>query len=198
MAKVHETELDEAAKSAEIRENTALLRGKVEDAYLYLSAAADSFAAIDSTAPAHKRLEYEDILYAHGLRYGSTGMIHAATMNRDNIVLLDRDTQGALWANAQNNLAIGLQDQGIHTQGAEGADLLAQAVTAYRNALEVRTRADHPVDWATTQNNLAVALQQQGTRTQGAQGKNLLAQAVTAYRNALEVRAHPSPPPWKP
>ena len=100
MAKVHETELDEAAKSAEIRANTALLRGKVEDAYLYLSAAADSFAAIDPTAPAHKRLEYEDILYAHGLRYGSTGMIHAATMNRDNIVLLDRDTQGALWANA--------------------------------------------------------------------------------------------------
>ena len=72
MAKVHETELDEAAKSAEIRANTALLRGKVKDAYLYLSAAADSFAAIDPTAPAHKRLEYEDILYAHGLRFGQT------------------------------------------------------------------------------------------------------------------------------
>jgi tetratricopeptide (TPR) repeat protein len=37
-------------------------------------------------------------------------------------------------------------------------DLLAQAVAAYRSALEVRTRATLPQDWAMTQNNLAKAL----------------------------------------
>jgi tetratricopeptide (TPR) repeat protein len=37
-------------------------------------------------------------------------------------------------------------------------DLLAQAVAAYRSALDVYTRATLPQDWARTQNNLATAL----------------------------------------
>ncbi|MGF1508393.1 MAG: hypothetical protein ACFB9M_02700 [Myxococcota bacterium] len=87
----------------------------------------------------------------------------------------------------QNNLGNALREQGIRTGGAEGAGLLAEAVTAYRNALEVRTRAALPQDWATTQNNLGNALSEQGIRTGGPEGAGLLAEAVTAYRNALEV-----------
>ena len=98
------------------------------------------------------------------------------------------------WATTQNNLAVALQQQGTRTQGAEGKNLLAQAVTAYRSALEVRTRADHPVDWAMTQHNLAGALLNQGIRSQGIEGAGLLAQAVTAFRNALEVRARADRP----
>jgi tetratricopeptide (TPR) repeat protein len=188
MAIVHETELEEAAKSAEIRANTALLRGKVEDAFRYLSAAADSFAAVDPTSPARKRLGYDEILYAHGQRYGSTGMTYASDMIRDAIALLDRDTHSTLWAGAQNNLANALAGQGTRTHMAQGADLLAKAVAAFRNALEVFTRAEHPMDWAMTQNNFGNALQEQGIRTQGDEGADLLAEAVTAFRNALKVR----------
>ena len=54
----------------------------------------------------------------------------------------------------QNNLGNTLLEQGNRTNGQKGADLLAKAVSAYRAALEVYTRADHPVDWAMTQNNL--------------------------------------------
>ena len=57
---------------------------------------------------------------------------------------------------AQNNLAIALKNQGTRTGGPTGADLLGQAVAAYRDALTVYTRADHLVDWAETQNNMAV------------------------------------------
>ena len=60
-------------------------------------------------------------------------------------------------------------------------------MTAYRSALEVRTREQLPQDWATTQNNLGVALWDQAARTEGPKGAELLAQAVTAYRSALEV-----------
>jgi tetratricopeptide (TPR) repeat protein len=88
----------------------------------------------------------------------------------------------------QNNLGAALQDQGIRTEGAEGRRLLADAVTTYRQALEVRTRTELPQDWAGTQNNLGNALADQGTRTEGAEGRRLLAEAVTAYRQALEVR----------
>ena len=41
------------------------------------------------------------------------------------------------WAMTQNNLGTALQDQGIRTGGEAGAHLLAEAVTAYRQALEV-------------------------------------------------------------
>ena len=40
----------------------------------------------------------------------------------------------------QNNLGSALQNQGIRTGGVHGTELLAQAVDAYRSALEVRTR----------------------------------------------------------
>jgi hypothetical protein len=40
----------------------------------------------------------------------------------------------------QNNLGIALRDQGIRTGGAQSTELLAQAVAAYRSALEVYTR----------------------------------------------------------
>ena len=68
-----------------------------------------------------------------------------------------------------------------------GTQLLAEAVTAYRQALEIRARAALPQDWAMTQNNVGIALKTQGNRTEGAAGTQLLAEAVTAYRNALEV-----------
>jgi len=60
-------------------------------------------------------------------------------------------------------------------------------VTAYRSALEVRTREQLPQDWATTQNNLGLALRDQAARIEGTKGAELLAQAVTAHRSALEV-----------
>ena len=94
----------------------------------------------------------------------------------------------------QNNLGIALGDQAARTEGAAGAALLAEAVAAYRAALEVCTRAAHPVDWAATQNNLGNALGDQAGRTEGAAGAALLAEAAAAYRAALEVytrAAHP-------
>ncbi len=91
------------------------------------------------------------------------------------------------WAATQNNLGTVLSDLGTRTGGEEGAKLLAQAVTAYENALEVRTRAQLPQDWAMTQNNLGTVLSGLGTRTGGEAGAALLGQAVVAYQNALQV-----------
>ncbi|WP_298857481.1 hypothetical protein [uncultured Sulfitobacter sp.] len=188
MAMVHETELEEAAKSSEIRANTALLRGKVEDAYRYLSAAADSFAAVDPLEPARKRImKYSGILRKHGLRYGDDGLRYAAELLN---LILDAALNTAdppLWAEGQNILANALQEQGIRTLGVEGTDLLTASVTAYRRSLEARNRTDHPLEFAMTLNNLANALSEQGIRTQGADRADLLAQAVTACRSILEV-----------
>ena len=48
-----------------------------------------------------------------------------------------------------------LSDQGICTGGEEGRRLLAAAIAAFKQALEVRTYEHLPLDWAQTQNNLA-------------------------------------------
>src|SRR5262252_9210799 len=94
----------------------------------------------------------------------------------------------------QNNLGNALQDQGIRTGGERGAQLLAEAVTADRQALEVYTRETLPQQWATTQDNLGIALHNQGIRTGGERGTQLLAEAVTADRQALEVRTRETLP----
>ena len=86
---------------------------------------------------------------------------------------------------------------GERVEGPEVRQNLAQAVAAYRAALEIRIRELSPKDWALTQNNLGVALQDQGERTGGNEARDLLAQAVTAYRAALEVYTRQqSPQDW--
>src|SRR5271166_2626631 len=58
------------------------------------------------------------------------------------------------WAMTQNNLASALKKQGIRTGGAHGTELLAQAVDAYRSALEVYTREVFPSYHEQVQQNL--------------------------------------------
>ncbi|MEX0408378.1 helix-turn-helix transcriptional regulator [Aquibium sp. LZ166] len=194
LQRVHQVEVEEAARTAELRAETALLRGRVDQACALLAAAADSFAEIDPLEPARRRFDYATWLYSHGLRYGGKGLRLAATMW--NAVATDavRGHDPWLWGKAQNNLGAALRAQGSRTGGAEGAEPLGQAVAAYRAALEVRTRADHPLDWAATQNNLGIALRERGCRTGGAEGAGLLGQAVDAYRAALEVRTRADHP----
>jgi tetratricopeptide (TPR) repeat protein len=67
---------------------------------------------------------------------------------------------------------------------------VAEAVKAYQDALEERTRARVPLDWAATQNNLGTALQALG---EGEGGTAWLEEAVTAYREALEALKENTP-----
>ena len=99
-----------------------------------------------------------------------------------------RDGSPALWAKVQNLLGIAHAELGIRVEGESSRVHLAQAVLAYRFALEVYSKKDLPQDWARTQNNLGATLRDQASRTQGLEGTALLAQAVMAFRSALEVQ----------
>ncbi len=188
LSHVQEAELDEAAKTAELRANNALLRGKAEQAYRILSAAADSFAAISPVLPADKRWRWANSLHHHTMRYGGDGLNLSAQMNKDALSSLDQITHPTLWATHQNNLGIALADQANRTNGARSTDLLEEAVTAYRAALQIRTKHRFPNDWSQTQQNLSVALAHQANRTTGVKGTTLLKQAAKACRAALEIR----------
>ena len=93
--------LETNAKLLKTRADITLLNGEIKEAFQTLSTAADSFAAVDPLETAHKRLNYFKILYFHGSRYGSTGMIHAAQMIRDALKRIDHNTSAPLWASAQ-------------------------------------------------------------------------------------------------
>ncbi len=176
----------DAALSVQIAE-IDLLDGRAEEAFRLLSEAADSFAVLDALEPVRRRVKYEDILFSHGLRYGGQGMKLSAQMLQDAIGKIEKNSAPDLWANAQNNLGLALQNQGARTDEIEGTDLVACAVAAYEDALSVYTKTDHPAQWAMTKNNLGTALKDQGTSTDGAQGTDLLARAVAAYEDAQSV-----------
>ncbi|MEP1963770.1 hypothetical protein [Tateyamaria sp.] len=187
--------LETNAQLMETEATLEMLDGNVEQAYRILCAAADSFAAVDPLEPARRKiLGYAEKLMRHGMRFGGAGLPLSVDMMRQTATEDLKAVDVRLWAAGKNAEAIGLRNQGTHTDGPKGADLLAQAVAAYRAALEVYTRADHHVQWAMTQNNLGAALQDQGTRTDGPKGADLLAQAVAAYRAALEVRTRADHP----
>ena len=71
--------------------------------------------------------------------------------------------------------------------GGEGVKLLAEAVSACQNALQVYTREKFPQEWAKAQNNLGSALLSHSRRMPGAEGVRLEVEAVTAFHNALQV-----------
>lgn len=194
LSRVQEVELEEAAKTSELRAENALLRGRTDQAYRILSAAADSFAAVDPWEPARRRFEFAISLRTHGLRYGGPGLARAIDMLRAIGLEELRSADPVLWGKVQNNLALVLGDHGSRTGGPEGAALLSEAITAARAALTVRIREDHPMHWAVTQMNLAIALAVKGKRSDPSEGADLLARAATACRAALEVftrQAHP-------
>ncbi|MBV9489040.1 MAG: hypothetical protein JO069_04855 [Verrucomicrobia bacterium] len=82
-------------------------------------------------------------------------------------------------------LAIALADQGRLTEGTQSAELLAQAVSAFRCALEVNTREQLPQAWVTTQTNFAHALWTLGEQLAGEEGLNRLRESVEAFRQLL-------------
>lgn len=92
------------------------------------------------------------------------------------------------WAEVED--AFGLAQLKLGT--AEGdMGRLSEAVTAFRNALEVRTRERYPLTWAETQAHLGDALRILGTHQHDPAG---LEEAVAAYRAALSKRPRDQAP----
>lgn len=132
--------LVQVRKQAEIREargEAALLKGDADAAYAHFRAAAEFFAPFDPLEGAARRNEYLRNLYEHGARYASSGLSHAVDLATENLAAYPRETMPADWAMTQNNLGNALQSLGERAGGADGAERLAAAVTAFEGAMEV-------------------------------------------------------------
>ena len=95
------------------------------------------------------------------------------------------------WAATQADLGNALVEEANNTDPFTASmPVIQEAVKAYRNALEVRTRAALPLDWARTQMGLGNALTLESLAAAFVSlslSTSLHDQAVEAYRNALQV-----------
>jgi tetratricopeptide (TPR) repeat protein len=91
------------------------------------------------------------------------------------------------WARTQNDLGVILALQGERLSGEDGMRLLDEAVTAYREALNVfKPDSQLSRNWAETHSNLSNALRAQSKRSSGADVMRLLAESVAAHNEALK------------
>ncbi|MEP6065654.1 MAG: hypothetical protein ABJ246_07450 [Paracoccaceae bacterium] len=194
LSRVQEVELEEAAKTAELRAQNALLRGNVDQAYRLFCASADSFAAIDRVEPARRRHEYMQTLDDHCFRFGGEGYARAIAMIQHATINCPRECDPIVWAMCKNAEGVVLKNLSDRTDRVRGAKLLTQSISACQAALEVRTRSKLPGDWAMTQNNLGIALLGQSRHTQGKASAEIIAQSVIACQKALQVFTYESYP----
>ncbi|RPI00186.1 MAG: hypothetical protein EHM72_09940 [Calditrichaeota bacterium] len=116
-------------------------------------------------------------------------LAQAAAAYENALEIYTREDLPLDWAMTQNNRGIVLSDLGVRTEDERGGmKLLAQAKTAYEDALNVYTREQFPLDWAMTQNNRGTVLRELGERTEGEERERLLAQAVEILEQSLQVR----------
>jgi tetratricopeptide (TPR) repeat protein len=150
--------------------------------------AAAMLAPFDGEAAHDLAEEAGNHLSMHGDLYARAGALSAA-INRWRALVASAEARGDEHeaARLRNNLGNALATQGERTGGLKGLRLLDEAVSAYRGALTIHTRADLPTRWAMTQNNLGNALAAHGHCTDGPEGLRVFAEAVTAYRDALNV-----------
>ncbi len=83
------------------------------------------------------------------------------------------------WAETQNDLGVALQ--AIYESD---ANLIDEAISAFRNALQQFTQEKDPTNWAETKSNLGEALQRLGELNGDT---DLMEQAKTEFESALEV-----------
>ena len=194
LSRVQEVELEEAAKTAELRANNALLRGKVDQAVLIFSAAADSFVSVGVKEAAWKRGFFAGRIVEHANRFGGNGYLQAAQMYKQSIQSLAPDRNPNEWALSNVGLAFALTPLGQKAAGVEGDAHLDEAIEALKRALQIWSKDDQPAEWAMAQNNLGATLYDKATRTNGPVSAMLFAEAVEAYSAALKVRTRAERP----
>ena len=187
LSQVHMTELEVAAETALVRADTALLRGRSEQAFDLLSAAAYSFGGVDRLEPARRLIDYEDVLYFHGRRYGGASLAFAVRMLRRALEDIDEENAPEAWSNGQYKLGNALSLEGGRIGGAEGTKLLVDAAQAHKAAQRVWTEERAPESWAMVQNNLSATVFLHSMQVGGFERIRLLQTAAKIAREAARV-----------
>ena len=135
-------------------------------------------------------------------------LTQAVAAYRSALTIYTREAAPLAYATAQSNLGISLRSQAELAEtfqpgfGPPRAQILAEAVSAFRSALAVFAPEDTPDDWAGTQNDLAVALRKQAELAGASGGADrsgcwprLSPPAAPRSRSSLHAVRHSNGPP---
>jgi tetratricopeptide (TPR) repeat protein len=127
---------------------------------------------------------------------GTDALIEAETLLRDVVRIYSPRSAPERWATAQSNLATVLMTRSKRSaySDSQRLEMVDQAITAYRDALTVRTQQAWPDDWADTQSNLANALMARSIFSEDAEADLLLAEAELAYQTVMQVHTRVANP----
>jgi tetratricopeptide (TPR) repeat protein len=127
---------------------------------------------------------------------------------RSQLLKIDKSVDSVKWAENQNELGIILRILGEQASEASSAEvvflpinpaersssacescqvLLHESISAFRAALEVRSRKSTPLEWAQTQYELGHAIRILSMRESGAAAVDYLNKAVVAFKESLKV-----------
>lgn len=193
MRKVDKTHSAMAVRAKEARARNALMRGKADAAFISFSSAAETLRSLDPLRATKARLTYHRALFEHGLRYEGTGLARAAEILRP--ALASEDLPPNARARAMQNLANALANMGVRMGGTEGGAHLDEAITTYRDALDLVAIDTHQKTWSMVQQNLGGALSlRAGQLTDPTARRDMLKRAVVAFDKALRLRPRATQP----
>ncbi|MDJ0630960.1 MAG: helix-turn-helix transcriptional regulator [Rhodobacter sp.] len=184
LAHAHEVETEIAAETAELRARNALLRGRAEQAHRLLSAAADSFAAIDSDAPLKRKWDHMLSFFDSGRSFGTAHLNLSRRLAQDIGNHLDDGTKTL--ATVQMTEAAICESLARFAPDPKGRELLHSAIDLCRQALKVLNKTDHPSEYAGAHTNMALAMQRLGMQSCCQIRESYFRQAINSHREALE------------
>lgn len=137
LAQVHVVQLEEAARTSELRAENALLRGLVEDAHALFSAAADSFAGHNSMKSVQRRVDGANRLVRYGETFGGEATRYAGDMAQAAIDSLGKAGDPMLRVEAYRVLGEAKKGLAHRHGGISGLLHLSEAADAFSAALSV-------------------------------------------------------------
>lgn len=150
-------QLSDAAQTFEVMAGTALLANRTEEAFRFLTIAADSFGAHDPQEALTRRQRYARILADHGRRYGSNALEYTFE-TLQTAVHTDAATEYPhLYALLLNDFGLAATDLAQRHQDTYGQELAKKGVEAFLAAIAIgKTEPGVPADVvAHAQHNLS-------------------------------------------
>ncbi len=197
LIRVQEVELEEAAKTSELRAKNALLLGNPDKAFSLLSACADSFLAIDSTIPILRRVpEYFNILRDYGQMFGGNGYKLAEQIARDAAAKASLISETELLARSLNCIGIALQSQSLRSDRDERTRLSLDCIENYETALSLLgSKSELEVQLRSRiLNNLTNGYYALGTSTKGEESRGYLDKGIQVCEECISLRPRENNP----
>jgi tetratricopeptide (TPR) repeat protein len=193
--------LQKILETTQQRANALQLVGRYHDATAVLKKTRDYISVQQKASPEDGGLRnlWLDSMNVTAIARAAEGSVSSADLSAQLLAqsvsdfqIIDREyaATGNRQGIAMTQLGLGdvLCDEGERLGGIEAANVLERAVQAYRDALNIYTKADFRMHWAAAEVGLGNALLKEGERGSDDKAALLLEQAVQAYGSALEVR----------